>query len=188
MKVESGKAQRRSIVSFWLRLSGLFSLFSLALLLAALWVGQVTDKRVLALLSMPENEGWQIHLLEVDRGIQYALTHDNNRYGFMWSLDGQEIGFSSSVTGFTVMDWTGHNRRPMADSDRWMIQFAKGLSSFDSEWNTSKTERLFTSYYEIYICNIDCTQRQQLTNDGAYHDASPAWSPDGQRIAAGSNS
>jgi Tol biopolymer transport system component len=170
------------MIGFWLRLSGLLILFSLTLLQVALSVGQGMEKRVLALLSMLENEGWQIHLLEVDRGIQHALTHDNTRYGFMWSLDGQEIGFSSSETGFTVMDWTGHNRRPMADSDGWMIQFAKGLSSFDSEWNASKTERLFTSYYEIYICDIDCANRQQITNDGSYHDASPAWSPDGHQI------
>lgn len=170
------------MTDFWLRLTSLLTLFSLALLSAAVFVGQGMEKRVLAVLSMPEKEGWQIHLLEVDRGIQHALTRDINRYGFMWSLDGQEIGFSSRETGFTVMDWTGHNRRPMADSDGWMMQFAKGLSSFDSEWNASKTERLLTSYYEIYICDIDCTQRKQLTNDGSYHDASPAWSSDGHRI------
>jgi Tol biopolymer transport system component len=176
------KVQRNNMAGFWLRLAGVVTGLSLALIGIAALVGQGLEKRVLALLSAPLTDYWQINLLEVDRGLQHPLTRDNNRYGFMWSLDGQQIGFSSTATGFTVMDWTGHNRRPMAESDVWMIPFAKGLSSFDSEWNASKTERLFASYYEIYICDIDCAHRQQITNDGSYHDASPAWSPDGQRI------
>src|SRR5690242_18358962 len=145
------------------------------------------EKRVIALLSASNGLNWQVYLLEVDRGLQHALTQDNNRYGFMWSQDGQEIGFSSSVGGFTVMDWTGHNRRPMADSDAWMIPFAKGASNFDSEWNAARTERVFSGSDEIYICDSDCTHPQRVTNDGSYFDASPTWSPDGQYIAFVSN-
>jgi WD40 repeat protein len=177
-----GKSGKRSVVDFWLGLAGVLTALSLMLMLLAALIGQGMPKRVVALLSAPAAEFWQIELLEADRGIQHPLTRDNNRYGFMWSPDGQEIGFSSNVTGLTVMDWTGRSRRPMADSDAWLIPFAKGMSNVDSEWNTAKTERVFRSVGEIYICNVDCTQQQRITNDGGYYDAGPGWSPDGQQI------
>ena len=141
-------------------------------------------KRMIALLSAPVADYWQIDLLEVDRGIQHALTRDNNRYGFMWSLDGQEIGFLSRLTGNTVMDWTGHNRYPMSDSDLWITQFAYNPSQFDgnSRWNVSGTERVFESNFKIYICDAECKNAWQVTKDGTSIDRTPAWSPDGKQI------
>jgi Tol biopolymer transport system component len=177
--------EKASMAGFWLRLGGIVTGVSLALMLTAALVGHGMEKRVLALLSAPAQKFWQINLLDVNRGLQHPLTRDNNRYGFMWSPDGQAIGFSSTSTGFTVMDWTGRNRRPMTDSDGWMRWFAQGRSNFDSEWNTAKTERVFSRRYEIYICDAACTHDQNITNEGGYggyYDTTPAWSPDGQRI------
>src|SRR5262245_5874772 len=89
-ELEVMMAQER-VTGFWLRLFGVIMMMSLALVLVAVLVGQRMEKRVLALLSAPAEGYWQIDLLDVDRGIQHALTRDNNRFGFMWSPDGQKI-------------------------------------------------------------------------------------------------
>src|SRR5262245_14631694 len=36
--------------------------------------------------------------------------------------------------------------------------------------------------YEIYVMDADGTALERLTDDDAYQDVSPAWSPDGSRI------
>lgn len=178
---------KRRFINFWLRMSSLILAFSLLLVFAAALIGHGMGKRVLAMLSANTAQYWQIDLLEVDRGLQHPLTYDNNRYGFMWSPDGQHIGFSSDADGFVVMDWTGRDPRPMADSDFWMKPFAQGISSYDTEWNDAKTERVFRTVGEIYICDVDCTHRQRITVNDGYYDASPSWSPDGQRIVFASD-
>src|SRR5689334_21436080 len=93
--VKSGKVKARDMIGVWLRLSRIVITLSLLIIAAALLIGQGMSKRLIAFLSYSMGEQWQIHLMDVDRALQHALTHDNNRYGFMWSPDGQEIGFAS---------------------------------------------------------------------------------------------
>lgn len=100
-----------------------------------------------------------------------------------WSPDGTKIAFSQDQA-LWVMNADGTNKTKILDVP----------AGGDPSWSPDGSKLVFYKYinpsdgsegYDLYIINIDGTGLRQLTNNRSTTatDVSPAWSPNGQKIA-----
>ena len=170
------------MMRFWLRFVLVLTVVWSALLVSTVLAGQHLPRRALGFLANYDGKVG-IYVLDVNRNLEHLFANDvlDYGYGFVWSPDGEQIGFLSRFTGMTVMDFAGNAHQPDIDVEKWMSPFYYN-PYWEGGWNPARTERVFELDYEIYICGLDCDYRQQVTNDPRYLNFSPSWSPDGQQI------
>lgn len=144
---------------------------------------------------------WQLYTMNTDgSGITKVSVNTNKNYSSPdWSPDGKKIAFVSESDeeeakeehprrDVFIMNSDGTNEiritnDPTTSSD-------DHISSYDPDWSADGNSFVFisykgrlggTDYPNIFIINLDGTERNQLTNfkSGTVH---PKWSPDGKYI------
>ena len=138
-----------------------------------------------------ETETADIFTVDVDSGEVRNLTNTPTTYeeSPAYSPDGSKIAFSqygSSSSDIYVMDADGSDQQKLTNTRR--------TDEYDPDWSPDGSRIAFASYRfsfgggdpdedaEISVMNSDGTQRSNLTDSSAY-EGSPAFSPNGKRIA-----
>jgi TolB protein len=126
-------------------------------------------------------EGWQIlmYSLELGREVNFQRFGGDN-YSPAWSSDGQNIAFSSSVSGNTEIYTVGS----AGGSPRRVTQ-SKG-PDVSPTWNPKTNAQIAwvsgrTGLPQIYTMASDGTNVVRMTDQG--YAVSPSWSPNGQLLA-----
>jgi TolB protein len=126
-------------------------------------------------------EGWQILMYSLELGRPVSFPHfGGDNYSPAWSSDGQNIAFSSSLTGHTeiyAVNSTGANIRRLTQS--------KG-PEVSPTWNPKTNAQIAwvsgrTGLPQIYTMASDGTNAGRITDQG--YAVSPSWSPNGQFLA-----
>ena len=137
----------------------------------------------------------EIYLMNGDGSNQVNLTNNNtDDWGTSWSPDGQKIAFiSNRVDNYPdifVMNADGSNVQNLTNSKAFDINPA---------WSPDGKKIAFISdregYMAIYVMNPDGSDPERLTYEGLINYEYPpssyelplSWSPDGQKIAFGSD-
>jgi Tol biopolymer transport system component len=136
----------------------------------------------------------EVYVMNADGSDQSNLTNNpTSDYSPAWSPDGTQIAFASDRAGRSGNDIWIMN----ADgSQPHQITDIAGISEYPS-WSPDGSQLVFTCTFgrilpegvgdfEICVVNADGTELVQLT-DAPGESKSPAWSPDGERIAFDSN-
>lgn len=114
----------------------------------------------------------------------WVLVHDRTpvRDGSpSWSPDGREIAYYAEHNGkgdLYVMNADGTDVRRLTDTPA----ADEGGPSFSPGGREIAYDTDRDGNFEIYVMNADGTGSRRLTNNPA-RDVSPAWSPDGRKIA-----
>ncbi|MDD5699706.1 MAG: DUF5050 domain-containing protein [Candidatus Nanoarchaeia archaeon] len=136
---------------------------------------------------------YEIYIMNADGSNQVNLTNNPAQdFDPSWSPDGNKIAYVSGTTlgnsEIWIMDSDGSNRTRITYNDLnegnpvWSPDGNRMAYCMNKDWNSSN----FGWNYEIYTMDIDGTDQTNLTNDIA-DDRSPAWSPNGDKIAFTSN-
>lgn len=128
----------------------------------------------------------EIYTMKSDGTDQVRLTNNTSvDYHPVWSPDGKRIAYlSQNEIGFTfsirVMDGNGANKSVVTSVNYgfcvWPWQDEWSLS-----WSPDGSRIAFQENGDIFIVNVDGTNRINLTDDSAW-DSEPSWSADGTRI------
>jgi dipeptidyl aminopeptidase/acylaminoacyl peptidase/CubicO group peptidase (beta-lactamase class C family) len=127
------------------------------------------DGRRLLFLSTRDGGAPQLYVIAVDGGEAARITDvPGGADSPCWSPDGTRIAFTSVVSDARY-DEPGDRQPP-----RRITRF--GWRSDDAGWTCDRFSQLFVTDARPASTPV------QLT-DGPFHDTSPAWSPDGTRLA-----
>ncbi|MGB5530683.1 MAG: hypothetical protein WBQ32_12010 [Ignavibacteriaceae bacterium] len=124
---------------------------------------------------------WSIHVFNIDGTGITRLTNTSNVMDSepAWSPDGTQIAFTRLSQNFVreelwIMNSDGSNQHYI------------GVEGFAAKWSSDGSRFIYSSKstgnYEIYTCQINGTDIQQLTNT-VVDEWFPVWSPDDSLIA-----
>ena len=176
-----GRPKRRVGCLIWL-LAAVAGLVVLPVAIVAIVVILVVSgiwKLSFSLGQYPDGSGWD-----------EVLRKANPRFEPQWSPDGAQIVFTfeSGYRGVThVAASDGSSVRRISDRDYSKVAFSPDISPDGSRivYATTRHNVKGDSYgdnFEIETSGLDGSDRRRLTENGE-QDVSPAWSPDGRRIA-----
>ncbi|MFQ5550153.1 MAG: IPT/TIG domain-containing protein, partial [Gemmatimonadales bacterium] len=128
----------------------------------------------------------EIYLMNADGSAPLNITNaptDNDLWP-RWSPDGSRLAFSSDRSGSWNV-WV-LNLATLAVSN-FTASASVGVTAQEHDWSPTGSSIVFSeeptgSDAEIFVMDLDGTNRVQLTND-AFRDHRPKFSPDGSKIA-----
>jgi TolB protein len=136
------------------------------------------------------SDGWSLFALDPETGTERQITHGSRDYGSDWSPDGTSIAYDSESRGGGQGIWIANadgseatkliddGSVPAWSPDGTQIAFARpDIGEMVSFGEGSAGTPIY-----LYVMDADGTNVRRLT-DGQFSDYSPAWSPDGTRIA-----
>ena len=127
-----------------------------------------------------------IHVMNADGSNQTRLTNNWGTDGApSWSPDGSRIAFTCSVH-ICVMNADGSNPTTFVGGDL-LFGFSEPSWSPDGSKIAYSWFPIFNDQWddptEIFVRNVDRTQERNLTHSADLKERSPAWSPDGSKVA-----
>jgi len=118
-------------------------------------------------------DGWSIAVVRPDRsGLQTLVP---NAFDPSWSPDGPSLAFSRKTGQHSfaifVANADGSNEREVNPGP-----------AREPAWSPDGKELAYTDGSDLFVVNLDGSDRRRLTDDGNYNDEA-VWSPDGEWIA-----